>query len=130
MRRVFIEASTERQFQNKWLTDEAWLEIMSDVINEFNLTKILLNKSLSDLHLDPPLPLVMNKKRNICGKRMIYFYFIAQQNCDKRKYTNHNKSRVDIYNSVRIPRKRLKRKPPIVQPQIASLLPEKYGDCK
>ena len=105
---LFIHASTKHQFQNKWLMDEAWLDILSDVIDEFNLTKELLNKALSGLYLSPPLQLTTNKKRNICGKRMIYFYFISNEFCDKQKYIKPSKSWADIYNSVRIPRKRLR----------------------
>jgi len=54
LRLVFVEASTEHQFQNKWLTDEAWLQIMNDTIMHFIVTKELLNKALSGLHLTPP----------------------------------------------------------------------------
>ena len=107
LRLVFFEASTEHQFQNKWLTDEAWLQIMNDTIMHFIVTKELLNKALSGLHLTPPLQLITNKKRNLCGKRTVYFYFIANENCEKRKYTKPSKSWTHIYNDVRIPRKRL-----------------------
>ena len=108
LRLVFLEASTEHQFQNKWLTDEAWVEILNDTICHFVVTKELLNKALSGLYLTPPLQLITNKKRNICSKRMIYFYFIANGNSDKQKYQNPNNSWADISNSVRIPRKRLR----------------------
>ena len=108
VRQVFFEASTEQQFQNKWLTDEAWVEIMNDTVKHFIVTKELLNKALSGVYLTPPLQLISNKKRNICGKRMIYFYFISNEFCDKQKYTKPSKSWTDIYNSVRIPRKRLR----------------------
>ena len=74
----------------------------------FIVTKELLNKALSGLHLTPPLQLITNKKRNLCGKRTVYFYFIANENCEKRKYTKPSKSWTDIYNDVRIPRKRLR----------------------
>ena len=108
VRQVFFEASTEQQFQNKWLADEAWVEIMNDTVKHFIVTKELLNKALSGVYLTPPLQLITNKKRNICGKRMIYFYFIANGNSDKQKYQNPNNSWADIYNNVRIPRKRLR----------------------
>ena len=71
VRQVFFEASTEQHFQNKWLTDEAWVEIINDTVKHFILIKELVNKALSGLHLTPPLQLTTNKKRNICGKRMI-----------------------------------------------------------
>ena len=81
---------------------------MNDTICHFVVTKELLNKALSGLFLTPPLQLITHIKRNICGKRMIYFYFIADGNCEKQKYQNPNNSWADIYNNVRIPRKRLR----------------------
>ena len=108
IRQVFFEASTEHQFQNKWLTDDAWVEIMNETVKHFIITKELLNKALSGVYLTPPLQLITNKKRNICGKRMIYFYFIANEYCDRQNCMKPSKSWADIYNSVRIPRKRLR----------------------
>ena len=54
IRRAFLEASARHEFQNKFLTDDAWIVIMKDVFI-LTVTKHLLNMGLANLQLLSPL---------------------------------------------------------------------------
>lgn len=105
IQKAFLEASARRDIQNKFLTDDAWIKIMKDMFN-LTVTKQLLNMALANLQLLHPLQLVLVTRRNISGNRKTSFYFIANESCDKQLYLNPKKSWQEIYNDVRIPRKR------------------------
>jgi len=107
IRRAFLEASARHEFQNKFLTDDAWIVIMKDVFI-LTVTKHLLNMALANLQLLSPLQLIVNTRRNIIGNRKTYFYFIANENYDIQSCLNPKKLWQDIYNSVRIPRTTLR----------------------